>query len=100
MLVFSSHLAGISVQRARLLGQDTMGVGFASKFVQLAMGSGCSDLVHLEVWPRQGGFEAPFLKQVDIGFCAGSLVVLVGVDCDLLEVVKGSHGDDDGNDNG
>ena len=57
----------------------------------MAMVASLRDFVYLEVWSRHGGLEAPSVEKVDIGLCAGLLVVLVGVDSDLLQAVKGGH---------
>lgn len=48
------------------------------------------NLVDVDIWTREGRLEAPFLKEINVGLEARVLIVAVGDDLDLGEVL-GRH---------
>jgi hypothetical protein len=61
LLVIGAYLSGLS--RARiLLRKHTVGVSPASKLVENTMSASLCGFLHLEVWARHSGLEAPFLE--------------------------------------
>ena len=91
LLVFSCHLAGIRSSWSCPLRENTVSLCLAADLMQKTMVTSLRNLVHLKVWTRLSGLEAPFLKKVDIGFGTGFLVLRVVDELNLLQALKSSH---------
>ncbi len=94
LLVLRSDLASLSISLSSTvlpLHKNTVSLRLAANLMKETMVASLGHLVLLEVWTRLGRLEAPFLKEVDIGFGPGSFVGFVRDDFDLVQSFENSH---------